>query len=499
MNKRLIYGKIQIVCFYFLLTILAGCSKLDKVPISQKSVEGFYQTENQINQAVIGGYNGLRTVWVTSQTSYMLTESRSDNTMQGVAYDDGAVSRFEVKPDLAILSTAWSQYYHYINSCNQLLKASPNVQMDDIKRKQYEGEAKFQRALFYFDLVRLFGGVPIVTTPITIKESYGVKRSTVEDVYNLIVKDLTEAIEDLPLSYNDTNTGRATKWAAKGFLGKVYLFRSGYPLQKNEWEKASALFKEIINSGQFQFFANYEDIYNFSFESDKQQVFSIKFKAGANGNGNPFPTRNASNDIKPVSSAQGGLPFGGSPYNLFLSGDLVNSYEDGDIRKEVSILSSWLHKSGEIITTLPTCKKYQNGTVVAANDWDIDWIALSYTDVLMMYAECLNELSYVPSGESFTILNNVRQRAKLSPKTATEIPDQQSFRLWMEKERRHEFAFENLRWFDLVRTDRALDVMKHFLTPYGFGANLKGKEQYIYPIPQSVIDVTPSIEQNPGY
>jgi hypothetical protein len=152
-----------------------------------------------------------------------------------------------------------------------------------------------------------------------------------------------------------------------------------------------------------------------------------------------------------------------------------------------------------MISTLPTCQKYQNGPVSAASDWDIDWIALSYTDILMMYAECLNELGYSSGGEAFTILNDVRQRAGLAKKTAADVPDQQSFRLWMEQERRHEFCFENLRWFDLVRTDRALDVMKAFLGQYGLEANLKSRDQYLYPIPQTIIDVTPIIDQNPGY
>jgi hypothetical protein len=152
-----------------------------------------------------------------------------------------------------------------------------------------------------------------------------------------------------------------------------------------------------------------------------------------------------------------------------------------------------------MITTLPTSQKYQNGTVAAANDWDIDWIALSYTDVLMMYAECLNEIGYQPNGEAFKILNDVRKRAGLPEKTAADVPNQASYRLWMEAERRSEFCFENLRWFDLVRTDRALDVMKTFLGKYGLANNIKSRDQYLYPIPQSVRDNTPNIEQNPGY
>ncbi len=485
--------------FILLAGILTGCEQLDIVPISEKSVEGFYKTETHINSAAVGLYNGLRSAWVTSYYSYMLTESRSDNTFQGTAYEDGPICRFEDTPLSEGFSSVWQMYYGYINRCNRILEANGSVEMDEVKRKQYEGEAKFVRAMCYFDLVRLFGGVPLVTHTLSISESYQVKRSGIEEVYNQVVADLTEASELLPASYAATDKGRATKWAAKGYLGKVYVFRSGYPLKKNEWEKAKQVFLEVKNSGLFEFFSSYEDIYKYTFEGGKQQVFSIQFKSGASGNGNPFPTRNASNDIKPVTVAEGGLPFGGSPYNLFLSADIVNSFEPGDLRKNVAIRSTWLHKSGQMISTLPTCQKYQNGPVSAANDWDIDWIALSYTDVLMMYAECLNELGYSSGGEAFTILNDVRRRAGLAKKTAADVPDQQSFRLWMEQERRHEFCFENLRWFDLVRTDRALDVMKAFLAQYGLEANLKSRDQYLYPIPQTIIDVTPVIDQNPGY
>lgn len=488
--------------FYIVLLLTAvtvGCSRLDLVPISQKSTAGFYQTETHINQALIGVYNGLRTAWVTSQGSYMLTESRSDNTFQGQAYNDGPISRFEVTPDLPILNTVWSNYYSYIQRCNEILEALEGIDITPETRQQYEGEARFARGLFYFDLVRLFGAVPVVTHTLTIDESYQVNRGTVADVYAQIESDLLAAVDYLPENYTTENTGRATTWAARGYLGKVYLFMSGFPLQANRWEEARIRFKEVIDADRFEFFSNYASIYDQGNEGGKQQVFSIPFLAGQNGNGNPFPTRNASNDVAPISFEEGGIPFGGSPFNLFLSNSILDAYEPGDLRKEASVLSSWRHKSGETITTLPTTKKYQNGPVVQANDWDIDWIALSYTDVLMMYAEVLNELGYQTDGEAISILNNVRERAGLEPKNATEVPNQEAFRQWMEAERRVEFAFENLRWFDLVRTDRALDVMRDFLNDYGLGGNVKSKDQYIYPIPQAVLNMTPHLGQNPGY
>lgn len=479
--------------------MFGSCSKLDLVPTSTKSTEGFYKTEAHINQAVIGLYAGLKTVWVTSQASYMLTEARSDNAFQGTAYNDGPISRFEETPELPVLYDAWTMYYNYIQRANTLISSLPNVAMDATLKNQYEAEARFARAMFYFDLVRIFGGVPVVKTPLTIEESYGIGRSSVKEVYSFIIEDLTYAISNLPQTYQAQNKGRVTSWAAKGYLGKVYLFTSGYPLKENNWNKSISLFKEIMDSGQFEFFENYSDIYSYNFEGGKQQLFSILFKAGSSGNGNPYPTRNASNDIAPIPFSEGGIPFGGSPFNLFLSQDVVNSYEPGDLRKEVSILSVWKHKSGSMISTLPTARKYQNGPVIGANDWDIDWIALSYTDVIMMYAECLNELSYSSSGEAFQILNKIRKRAGLAPKTGADYPNQQAFRLWMEKERRMEFTFENLRWYDLVRTDRALPVLKEFLSDYQLADRFKDRNQYLYPIPQTVRNITPNIEQNPGY
>src|SRR5690606_26181069 len=211
-----------------------------------------------------------------SQSSYMLTEARSDNTFQGQAYDDGPITRFEVRPDLPVLSSTWTAYYNNINRCNRILESLGNVELSDVKRSQYEGEARFGRALFYFDLVRLWGGVPMVTSTLSIDESYNRLRSSTEEIYDLIVSDLIAAAELLPEDYSDADFGRATKWAAKGFLGKVYLFRSGYPLNNNEWELARQSFQGVINPSQFSFFENYEDIYSYDHAAGRQQVFSIR-------------------------------------------------------------------------------------------------------------------------------------------------------------------------------------------------------------------------------
>jgi hypothetical protein len=479
-----------------ILTLVAftGCSKLDLVPISERNVEGFYKTPEHINQALIGCYNGLRDSQVRQSYSYMLTESRSDNTFQSLDNNDGNTSRFTETSLLPVLYTAWSNSYNKIQRCNKVLEEIAKIEIPEALAKQYEGEAKFIRALLYFDLVRLWGPVPLVTTSISIQDGYKVVRNSEEEIYKQIDQDLTDAASFLPDQHTTANKGRATKWAAKGFLGKSLVFQSGYPLKKNKWTEAAAIFKEVMDSGRFEFFARFDDVFKHENEAGKQSVFSITFKAGVQGEGNSFPTRNAPNFVSRTL-----VPFGGSPNMLFVSTELVNSFEAGDLRRDASIWREWLNNANQSVSSMPFSKKYLNGPVIAANDWDIDWIALRYDDVLMLYAECLNEIGYNASGEAFTLMNKFRQRAGLKVKTAAEVTSQAQFRLWVENERRWEFCFENQRWFDLVRTDRALDVMREFLGGYGLAANIESKDRYFYPVPQQVIDVNQNIKQNKGY
>jgi len=482
-----------------LLIVFAGCDNLDLVPISNKSVEGFYTNEKEIDQALIACYGTAQVLYVSGSYSYMMTESRSDNAMQEMAYDDGPISAFSETPMLVALNSAWAAYYKMIYQCNRVLEALPEVELSESTANQFEGEAKFFRALAYFDLVRFFGDVPLVTKTLKLDESYNVTRSSVENVYIQIENDMKDAAGLLPSEYATSGKGRATKWAAKGFLGKILIFESGYPLKKNRWADAKTVLQEVIQSGKFSFFAKYEDIFKYENENKAQSVFSVLFKSNSNGEGNPFPTRNAPNTIIKATVENGGLPYGGGPNQLFLTNDLLNSFEPGDLRKTASIRFEWKNNTGVVYTNMPFCKKYQDGPVSAASDWDIDWIMLRYDDVLMMYAECLNEIGYASNGEAFSILNQIRARAGLLAKTATDVPNQQSYRLWMEQERRHEFCFENIRWFDLVRTDRALEVMQAFLGQYGMAGNLKSRDQYIYPIPQRVLNENKNIQQNPGY
>lgn len=485
--KKIIYSS-----FIAILLIAAGCTDdLKLTPISSKSVQSFYKTPDDLEQAMVGCYCGLRAAEMQDYFSYMMTESRSDNAWQQVDYDDGAFSRFTETASTPTINSAWSRLYNTILRCNYVITSISNVTFDDEDQKnKLEGEAKFIRALMYFDLVRYFGGVPIVEKPLTISESYKLERASIEDVYNFIISDLTAAIELLPDVLPSETPNRATVTAAHGFLGKVYVFRSGYPLNIDSWQEAKTELEAVLNKvGSEGFFANYEDIFLYENENKAQSIFSLGFKSSSSGQGNPYPTRNAPNGIKP-GDTELTVRYGGSPWRLFFDESILQSIfpEEGDKRRTYSIQEQWEEKSGMIITNEPFCKKYQNGPVGGGSDWDIDWILLRYTDVYMLYAEALYHTG--DKSGALKIINDVRNRAGISTLTLSDISTDADFTNVIQRERRSEFCFENQRWFDLIRSDLALDVMKAFLDNYGISANLQSRDQYFYPIPQRETDIT---------
>lgn len=471
---------------YIVLFISFSCNEIDLIPVSSKSAEGFYSNREEIDQAVIAAYEALSDIMVRGSYSFWMSESRSDNIwlrLQG--YDDGPIVRFAETPTLPAISSCWGGHYKLIFLANKVLESLASVDLPETDKKQFEGEAKFLRATAYFNLVRYFGGVPLITTSISIAESYSLSRNSIEEIYNQVANDFIDASVLLPDEYSSENIGRATKWSAKGLLGKTYIFQSGYPLNLDKWNDAKQEFKDIIDSGKFSFFENYDDIFQYENELGAQSLFSVRFIAGF-GIGNPFPLRMAP-----------GIPYGSTDNYPLISDDLLNSFEPNDVRKTTSIEFEWIDRNGDLRTDLPFIKKYNSGPHITSNsDWDIDWIVLRYTDVLLMYAEALNETEG-PNAEVLSILNQVRSRAGLNPKTST--TDKGIFRLWMEQERRHEFCFENIRWFDLVRTDRALEVMQDFLSQYNLENNFTNKDRYLYPLPQRELNLNKNILQNPGY
>ncbi|MCX2481040.1 RagB/SusD family nutrient uptake outer membrane protein [Pedobacter sp. MC2016-15] len=467
----------------------SGCQKsiLDQSPISTIATSNAYKTAGDFNLAVSGAYSSLQSGGITTN-SYVLREITSDNALpvaSGSVTDQDEFDRFYIRTTNPLILGAWNDSYNAINRVNTILDRIDGVTIEQALKSRYIAEAKFIRGLVYFNLVRTFGDVPLVLTEIKDpNDGYAYGRNAVAEVYTQIEKDLNEADAGLPTVYTGANIGRATKGAAKALLGRVLLTQKKFPL-------AATKLKEVIDLGIYSLVDNYADYFRVNNKNNRESVFEIQFKSGGAAEGNPWP-----NAFGPQNSGNAVIAFGGDGNNQ-PTNDMVMAYEPNDVRKDVTLATSYVNANGNTIQG-NYVKKYFD-VPVAKNDNGNNIPLIRYADVLLMYAECLNEQGYQSTGDAFRYLNQIRLRAKLPARTATEIPTQAAFRLSMEQERRVEFAFEGLRWYDLVRTDRAIPVLNAKKDIIGL-VTLLGPNNLIFPIPQSQIDINSSkIQQNPGY
>ncbi len=272
-----------------LALLAASCSKqLNQQPPSLITTAQFYSNTNDFTQAVTGAYNQLRAY--PDQVLWM-GEMRADNilaTSDGNRDWQGIRNFLPNITAVTFINTAWDNNFNGIYNCNSVLDniitKGQNI-TDPNLRARFAAECHYLRAFYYFQLVRLYGQVPIVAHVMSTNDVEKVKRSPVPDVYNLIIADLNTAIDSLPNSYTGADIGRATKWAAKGLLGLVYLTRSGPaytgvdgPTQgTNEWNQALAQFNDIINSKQYVFGAKYPDIFSYTNEDNPEVIFDVQF------------------------------------------------------------------------------------------------------------------------------------------------------------------------------------------------------------------------------
>lgn len=483
-------NKILIICAVALLAG-SGCRKtfLDLAPVSQQNGNNFYRTAEDMKNALSSVYGALQYGGLYYSSMHIIGDLRSDNTEitnPNAGADMQAVDMFTNNAVNSISSTTWNGHYQGIQSANIVINKIDAVSMDETLKARYKGEALFLRALMYFNLVRVFGDVPLVTAIINNpEEGYKYGRENTAKVYEQIIADLEAAEQSLPYEFTGADIGRATKGAAMAMLGKVYLTQKNWPL-------AVQKLKEVIDAAaqtKYQLIASYAGLFGAANENNRESIFEVQFKKGAAGEGSPF-----TNQFAPIGSGTAVVSVGNPLGQNIPTDDMSNAYEAGDLRKAASMRNSYV-LSGNTVNHNYIIK--YAGVPAANLDNDNNWIVLRYADVLLMYAEALNETGYVADGTAFTCLNLVRTRAGLASKTSSntdvslQLPDQASFRLAVEQERRVELAFEGHRWFDLVRTGRALTV----LAPLGMQA-----DHVLFPVPQSQIDINPEvIKQNPGY
>jgi tetratricopeptide (TPR) repeat protein len=454
---------------------------LDLAPPSERNVQDFYNTAADFNNAAVGAYAALKLAGLYGNSIIWMGEVATDNTDYGVTRNPVNVDNFQFIDFNygslnGVVYAAWRDAYNGISRANHILERIEKSNIPDAQKQQYTGEAQFLRAFYYFYLVRLFGDVPLVTNPVNSpNEGANLTRASAEQVYQFIISDLRSALGLLPETYNNANRGRATRFAAQTLLAKVYLTRKEFPAAVAELEA-------VINSGRYRLLDDYGRVFAFDNPHNAEIIFDVQYISGQVGQGSNLWERFA-----PWQSGVAVLgPNGGNGGGINRpTQDLINAYEEGDLRKEASIRTSYVNAQGTEVQEPYVVKYRQFGML--PGDGDSDFPVLRFADVLLMLAEALNEQGR--TGEAAPLINQVRERAGLEGLTGL---SQSEMRLAIEQERRVEFAFESQRWFDLVRTGRYQEVMNDKGYPVMPHHNF-------FIIPQREIDLNPAIKQNPGY
>jgi len=487
MKKFKVMGKLFIIrIIAFASLIMMSCSKsfIDLNPISAVSVDVVYKTDKDFLDALTATYNTLQQQY---QNFYIFGDIRADDSHQEI-YKNNSQSysdAFVTNSSDGLMNSTWQNYYQTIFRLNTILSKIEGADVSVVTNKErYIAEAKFLRALSYFDLVRIFGDVPMVTTPLSIEEGYKTGRKSVDSIYNkIIIPDLLAAENGLLLNYSGNSVGRPTKGAAKALLGRVYL-------TMQDFQKAETKLQEVTTMG-YALLPNYNDLFDYTKnEHHSEYIFDIEYEEEI-GEGNRLTNAFAPNS-QPFTNFFG---IGGngdeqnSPTQV-----LIDLFDSKDLRKDITVgVTGGFYDADSVFIKLPpntnqTYTKKYIVPVVAANDSRANWKVIRYADVLLMYAEALNEND--KTNEAIIYLNQVRTRAGLTGYSNL-TKDAARDKIYLE--RRLELSFEGVRWFDLVRTGHAYSIMK----PYGMQPYMT-----VFPIPLSQTQLinNPTIfPQNPGY
>ena len=481
---------IKQITIALLLLLPFACSKdqLDLYPKTSLTEGNFYKTETQLIQTVNDVYRQMRIIYDAQGIADLYGELRSDNVYIKISAGGGTnsvdINGFAIRTDNPLIEAAWETCYKSIYICNnaieQLDKTTVVFQQPDLKER-LKAEAVFVRSLIYFNMVRAWGDVPLILSVVTPEESYNFLRESKNNVYKQIIKDLNYCKNILPEKYTGINVGRTTKYGAAAVLAKVYLTLG----DKLNTEKE---LREIINSGLYSLDANANgtinaDDYRFIFQpntkNSKASLVEVQYLAGVN----------AANSDHQRAYAPWHFAFHlpGSVENLLGLGlntptqDIINEFEPNDPRRAASVNPGFTNLSNNQVIDYPWTPKFYDPTWRNPGQ---NFKIIRYADILLMLSEVTSDPVY---------LNMVRARVGLPGFGQLGYPSQyNTLSKALEHERRVEFSFEFHRFFDLVRTGRAIEVMQS----KGYTIN---QNNSLFPIPLSAIDVNPKIKQNPGY
>lgn len=506
--------KNKLIYIFIVAVALSSCKKdfIELVPQNNLSAATFFKTEAQFDQALIGAYEQLRGIVVPG--TYM-DEMRSDNTFftyyapnRGPANWVEDIILFRDNPQTTVTNSRYRTNFSGIARTNAILDRIAESEVPDAAKSRITAEALFLRAFYYFDLVTHYGGVPLHLKDVVSVDDAFVPRASIEDVYNQIITDLVVAIPDLGVSETFPQSGRATKGAGKMVLAYAYMSKP-----QREYDKAETELRDITQMN-YTLLDNYADVFTPRNKNNSESIFEVQYQEGDNGQQSDFMF-----NFLPKSTNAEVLT--GIPMNVLLRGgwnvpteEIVASYETGDERLPASISVIEGTQTGDaftyeveksVIGYTPAAgktyhyfiKKFLHPPYQREFNADNNWPIFRYAGALLLLAEALVEQG--KGNEAIPFINAVRVRAELSPLTTVTAED-------VANEMRHELAFENHRYTDLIRTGKAIEVLtahgQDMISRYSFiPANSFNvtQERLIYPIPFRELQLNSTLVQNPGY
>lgn len=552
MKKNIGYVTCTFCC---IITFLLGsCSDeyLNMPPKGLLTNEGFYNTPTQAEQGVVGIYSILRNLH--REEFLFLSECRSDNTWVNPTPNGlreySEIGTFRAGYDLAQINNVWGIWYSVINNANTAIEKIPSIDFEgenDLKN-QLMGEAYFLRGWAYFELVRLFGNIPIIDRPMTPAEVAFVVQSPAQEIYNkIVIPDLSKARDLLPYSNqmltangkSAATQGRTDRIAAKSMLARAYMTMGGFPVNDAATKDLAQIeLKEVIdyskNNGDKYWAPDAQEWQKqwMSEYNNKYSIFAIQYRSGGTGNnaifyysyGVPLSFTNFGlygNEIyvektlmyeyDKVHPGTGLKDQRGIGHSVLTGYNAEGSYPAYSNPTETIVTEDGLTVTVE---TKSMVYKYLNSlpkrtslgltvnlesTMRGGEDWEVNFPVIRYEDVLLMYAEILAEKGI--TSDAMTIVNDIRSRVgcdKIS------VSNQAEALKAVKNERRLELFAEGVRWFDIVRwgewDDKIRSKIERYNTPEGTSlANIK-EGRHLYPIPMQQMNIKPGFyNQNTGY
>lgn len=503
---------------------LSSCD-LDEPTYGQTTSENFYQSQTEILDALTGAYLQLRTTWNEYALNfYFVGDCTTDDALKGGGSDgDRAevqeLANFTTNTTNGEVGRRWEILYRLINRCNEVIYHAPTAKGDEKILTRYANEAKALRAFGYYELVTTFGGVPLITEPMTPSQILATPRATADEVWQQIIKDCTDA-EALPAKseYSKDEQYHATRGFAKAMLAKSYMFRQDYV-------NAEKVLNEIINVDKdYALLPDYGLNWTQAYENSSESVFEIPNKMDPDNRSLATGT-NVSHYFTSRTDAQ----YQGYGFHVPTK-DLHDAFDSDDPRQTYVFTQTGDHYIGDAYDqdNSQSATGYQDYKMTVPQKekegydcWMIPYNIriIRYSDLILLYAEALNENG--KSSEALTYLNMIRQRARntnpMDPRkdkqtyvpqvTAKTLPDitttnKDELREIIWHERRVELAMEGWRRDDLMRQKRFGSVMRAYATKYGVekGAKFNDNRDYLLPIPQGEIDKSNGVlTQNPNY